>query len=75
MVARVPLRDLLNPANRVTVTHPLGYTSPAFTVAGMLVWGFTAGVLDWLLTLTGWTVPWDRTVTVPFPGVLPPGAS
>ena len=49
-VARVPIADLVDPANRVTVRHPIGLESPAFRVADMLVWGFTAGVLDWLLT-------------------------
>jgi 8-oxo-dGTP pyrophosphatase MutT (NUDIX family) len=73
LVARVPIADLVNPANRVTVRHPSGLESPAFHVAGMLVWGFTAGVLDWLLTLAGWTVPWDRSITEPFP-VAPPAA-
>lgn len=74
LVARVPVSDLVNAANRVTVKHPIGIESPAFKVAGMLVWGFTAGVLDWLLTLTGWALPWDRTVTEPFPGTASPGA-
>jgi hypothetical protein len=33
----------------------------------MLVWGFTAGVLDRLLTLAGWDVGWDhdRVETLP----------
>lgn len=71
LVARVPVSDLVNPANRVTVKHPIGIESPAFRVAGMLVWGFTAGVLDWLLTLADWALPWDRSVTEPFPGTWP----
>jgi 8-oxo-dGTP pyrophosphatase MutT (NUDIX family) len=62
-VARVPVSDLVNPANRVMVTHPSGYESPGFRVANMLVWGFTAGVLGWLLALSGWDRPWDRSVT------------
>jgi hypothetical protein len=49
------------------VSHPAGYTSPAFTVAGMLVWGFTAGVLDRLLRLGGWERDWDRERYVPMP--------
>ncbi|MBV9486474.1 MAG: CoA pyrophosphatase [Frankiaceae bacterium] len=66
-VSRVPVADLVDPANRLTVRHPIGLESPAFRVADMLVWGFTAGVLDWLLTLTGWSVPWDRNIVEPVP--------
>jgi len=69
-VARVPIADLVDPANRVTVRHPLGHTSPAFRVANMLVWGFTAGVLSWLLVLAGWEREWDRSIVEPLPSVL-----
>jgi 8-oxo-dGTP pyrophosphatase MutT (NUDIX family) len=66
-VARVPVAHLVDPANRVTVRHPIGLESPAFQVADMVVWGFTAGVLDWLLTIGGWSQPWDRSIVVPAP--------
>ncbi|HET7529604.1 MAG TPA: CoA pyrophosphatase [Mycobacteriales bacterium] len=59
-VARVPIADLVDPANRLTISHPSGRMGPAFEVADMLVWGFTAGVLDRLLALAGWEQPWDR---------------
>ena len=58
-VHRVPLADLLDPANRFRVRHPAGYIGPAFGVAGLLVWGFTAGLLDRMLWLAGWERPWD----------------
>ena len=29
-------------------------------MAGLLVWGFTAGLLDRVLRLAGWEQPWDR---------------
>lgn len=60
-VVRVPLAHLADPAARVTVTHPSGVTGPAFEVGPLLVWGFTAGLLDRLLTLGGWSRPWDRS--------------
>ncbi len=60
-VHRVPLAELAAPANRVTLTHPSGWVSPAFEVDGLLVWGFTAGVVDKLLHFGGWALPWDRT--------------
>lgn len=59
-VARVPIADLAAPANRLSIRHPSGFVGPAFEVAGMLVWGFTAGILDRLLALGGWEQPWDR---------------
>jgi 8-oxo-dGTP pyrophosphatase MutT (NUDIX family) len=59
-VHRVPLRELLDPANRLQVAHPSGYVGPAFEVAGLLVWGFTAGLLDRLMRLAGWERAWDR---------------
>jgi len=59
-VARVPIEALTDPANRLQIRHPSGMAGPAFEVADMLVWGFTAGVLDRLLVLAGWERPWDR---------------
>jgi 8-oxo-dGTP pyrophosphatase MutT (NUDIX family) len=58
-VARVPLADLADPANRFRVGHPSGYVGPAFAVADMLVWGFTAGLLDAILDASGLARPWD----------------
>ena len=59
-VERVPVAELVDPANRCRVRHPSGYIGAAFTVRGMLVWGFTAGLLDRVLELGGWDQPWDR---------------
>ncbi|MGQ0632367.1 MAG: NUDIX hydrolase [Sporichthyaceae bacterium] len=59
-VHEVAVADLLDPANRLTVVHQAsGRTSPGFRVNDMLVWGFTAGVLDRLMRLAGWERPWD----------------
>lgn len=58
-VARVPIAELAEPANRLQLQHPSGMLGPAFEVADMLVWGFTAGVLARLLVLGGWEQPWD----------------
>jgi 8-oxo-dGTP pyrophosphatase MutT (NUDIX family) len=60
-VARIPLADLVDPANRMMIAHPSGWVGPAFEVSGLLVWGFTAGLLDKLLGLGGWEQPWDRS--------------
>jgi 8-oxo-dGTP pyrophosphatase MutT (NUDIX family) len=66
-VERVPLADLIDPANRLRVRHPSGYVGAAFRVRGMLVWGFTAGLLDRLLALAGWERPWDRSRVADLP--------
>ena len=58
-VARVPLADLVDPANRFRVRHPSGYVGPAFGVAGMVVWGFTGALLDAVLEAAGLARPWD----------------
>lgn len=66
-VFRVPVADLLDPANRAVVVHRrAGSTvrTPAFEVSGVLVWGFTALVLDGLFDAVGWTRPWSRQRTV-----------
>ncbi|WP_040794058.1 NUDIX hydrolase [Nocardia higoensis] len=58
-VVRVPMAELLDPANRFQVRSPLGYSSPAFQVDGMLVWGLTGGILAGLITGAGWELEWD----------------
>jgi 8-oxo-dGTP pyrophosphatase MutT (NUDIX family) len=58
-VHRVPHPELLDPAILYRVSHPSGFLGPAFDVAGLLVWGFTAGLLDRLVRLAGWEQPWD----------------
>jgi 8-oxo-dGTP pyrophosphatase MutT (NUDIX family) len=55
----VAVADVVDPANRGSVRHPSGYVGPAFVVDGLLVWGFTAGLLSRLLGLLGWEQPWD----------------
>jgi 8-oxo-dGTP pyrophosphatase MutT (NUDIX family) len=68
-VARVPLADLADPANRFRVRHSSGYIGPAFGVADMVVWGFTAALLDALLTAAGLDRPWDTRDVRPLPPV------
>ncbi len=57
-VHRVPIAELADPASRQQVRHPSGWIGPAFAVRGLLVWGFTAGLIDRLLQLGGWERPW-----------------
>ena len=64
-VHRVPLSDLVAPANRCRVLHPSGFIGPAFEVSGLLVWGFTAGLISGLLDRVGWAEPWDEGRVLP----------
>jgi 8-oxo-dGTP pyrophosphatase MutT (NUDIX family) len=66
-VHRVPVAHLVDPANRCQVRHPSGFIGPGFTVDGLLVWGFTAGLISGLLERTGWAEPWDRSRVVGLP--------
>ncbi len=66
-VLLVPVTDLTNPAHRVTVQHPSGYTGPAFEVADQLIWGLTAHLIDGVLQLADWQRPWDTARRVEIP--------
>ncbi len=69
-VHTVALSLLLDPVNRVTMRHPSGYRGPAFLVAGLVVWGFTAGLLSKLFAIVGWEQPWDASRVVDLPPAL-----
>lgn len=60
-VHTIRLADLLDPANRLTTRHPSGYQGPAFEVAGLVVWGFTAHLLSRVFGVAGWERPWDTS--------------
>ena len=66
-VLRVPLSELTDPAKRFTITHPSGFVGPAFDVDGLLVWGFTAGLLSKVIELAGLERSWDRHDNRPLP--------
>jgi 8-oxo-dGTP pyrophosphatase MutT (NUDIX family) len=63
-VLRVPVTELADPGNRLLVRHTSGSIGPAFEVAGMVVWGFTGGLVDALLRLGGWERPWNTGARV-----------
>lgn len=66
-VARVAVADLADPARRMMIRYPSGVGGPAFQAGEMLVWGFTAFVLDRLLAMGGWERPWDSTAVTELP--------
>ncbi|WP_045744092.1 NUDIX hydrolase [Actinoplanes rectilineatus] len=71
-VARLPVSELADPANRIRVRHPSGWIGPAFQVRGLLVWGFTAGVIATLLDMAGWSRPWEPARIVELPDAAAP---
>jgi len=68
-VFRIPVADLLDPANRGTVRlrRAPAVSTPAFEVAGVVVWGFTALVLSGMFDSLGWTRPWDASRRIELP--------
>jgi 8-oxo-dGTP pyrophosphatase MutT (NUDIX family) len=63
-VERINVTELADPETRVTVRGPSGYLGPGFRVKGMLIWGFTAVLVDRLLALAGWERPWDTAKVI-----------
>ncbi|MGH3961214.1 NUDIX hydrolase [Mycobacterium sp.] len=64
IVARVPVRAFINPANRLMVyrrTLHRRFAGPAFLLNEMLVWGFTGQVISAMLDVAGWAQPWDTS--------------
>lgn len=64
VVARVPVRAFINPANRLMVyrrTFSRRFAGPAFLLNEMLVWGFTGQVISAMLDVAGWAKPWDSS--------------
>jgi 8-oxo-dGTP pyrophosphatase MutT (NUDIX family) len=66
-VVAVPIAALVDPQNRFLSVHPSGFRSPGFEVGDLFVWGFTAGVLHWLISLSGLEQPWDKNRRRPVP--------
>jgi CoA pyrophosphatase len=60
LAAWLPLAGFAEPAHRFQVRHQSGHLSPAFLVAGLLIWGFTGSLIGWLLRLAGRDRAWDR---------------
>lgn len=70
-VLRVPLARLVDPEHRFMVELSGGWKGPAFDVGeGLVLWGFTAGIVSRLFEHVGWERPWDhgRVRGRPVPG-------
>ena len=73
-VFRAPVAELLHPDTRAVIRREFNgqpFTTPAFDLGdGLVVWGFTAIVLDGIFDAAGWTEPWDAERVIPLPGEL-----
>ncbi|WP_394262794.1 NUDIX hydrolase [Trueperella sp.] len=63
----VPVRALSDPVNRGTWHYFDGHEGPAFVYGDLVIWGFTAMLLDGLLELADWAQPWDRERVIMVP--------
>lgn len=66
-VLSVPVAWLLEPENRHQVRHPSGFVGPAWDIDDLLLWGFTAGLLNRVLELSGLAREWDQERFKPLP--------
>ncbi|WP_246081689.1 NUDIX hydrolase [Nocardioides litoris] len=56
-VYRVPLAELRDPAHRIVVPGPRGWSSPGFLIGpdkDVILWGFTGGIVARLFEYLGW---------------------
>ena len=61
------MSELTDPANRFRTIHPSGFAGPAFSAGSLLIWGFTAFLLDGILKAGGWEREWDPSRVEPLP--------
>lgn len=73
-VHRFTIADLSDPGHRFSVRHRSGYVGPAFVFDDpaapsekIVIWGFTAHLVDRLLALGGWELPWDEQRFIDIP--------
>lgn len=59
-VERIPVSELTDPKNRMSVKHNSGFIGPAFNVRDLVIWGFTGGLLDRLLSIYELEKDWDE---------------
>jgi 8-oxo-dGTP pyrophosphatase MutT (NUDIX family) len=65
-----PLAELLDPANRTRFRHPSGWIGSGFLIGpdkDVVLWGFTAGIIDRFFDFLGWSTPWDETRVLDLP--------
>lgn len=63
-ILRTPIPELIDPAHRTGIRHPSGWIGPGFMIGSnkdVVLWGFTAGIIDRFFDHLGWSQPWDES--------------
>lgn len=66
-ILRYPVEQLADAEIRRSARLPQGNSGPAFVLDDIVIWGFTAHLVDRLLTLGGWASEWDRRALIEVP--------
>ena len=66
-ILRYPVEQLADAEVRRSARLPQGRSGPAFIIDDMVIWGFTAHLVDRLLALGGWARDWDQRTLVEVP--------
>ncbi len=63
----IRVSELVAESNRGTWSFGSEHSGPAFVCGEVVIWGFTAMLVDGLLELAGWSQPWnaDKHVEIP----------
>jgi 8-oxo-dGTP pyrophosphatase MutT (NUDIX family) len=72
-IHRVSLGELVDPAHRILVRHPGGWTGPGFLIGeakDVILWGFTGGIVTRFLDFLGWLPPVDDPPVHELPGYM-----
>jgi hypothetical protein len=51
-------RGAAEPSHRLLVKNDSGWLGPAFQLPGMVIWGITGELLDAVLRMGAWELPW-----------------
>jgi 8-oxo-dGTP pyrophosphatase MutT (NUDIX family) len=77
-VYRVPIAELRDAANRITVTSPrTGWRMPGFLIGpdkDVILWGFTGGIVERFFGYLGWLEPYPDAPVVELPDYMLRGA-
>lgn len=66
-ILRYPIKQLVHAEVRRSARLPQGASGPAFVIDDMVIWGFTAHLVDELLRLGGWAREWDQASLIDVP--------